>query len=260
MHDEQVSKRQQEILEWLTPSNYSSQQRDYFSLRHPETVSWLLESREFGWASNRGQTLLCRGMPGAGKTIMTSVVIDHLIHRFRDDPKVGIAYIYFNFKDTERQNCHDLLSSLAKQLAQSCSPFPTSLETLYNTHKKYKTMRSTEETIVLLQMLSSYYDRIFIIMDALDECSRNARLAFLPEIFRLQQRYQVNIFATTRDIPEILQSKDLKDSIPVEIRASEEDVLRYVSGRIARMQSFVSSNLDLQKEIKNIIGMKVDGM
>ncbi|KAJ3939669.1 uncharacterized protein N0V96_010453 [Colletotrichum fioriniae] len=28
----------------------------------------------------------------------------------------------------------------------------------------------------------------------------------------------------------------------------------------ARMQSFVSSNLDLQKEIKNIIGMKVDGM
>lgn len=260
MHQEQVSKHQQAILDWLTPSNYSSQQRDYFSTRHPETASWLLESKEFEWVSNRGQTLLCRGMPGAGKTIMTSVIIDHLIHRFRNDPRVGIAYIYCNFKDTERQDCHDLLSSLTKQLAQSCSSFPTSLETLYNTHQKHKTMRSTQETIELLHILSSCYERVFIVIEALDECGRNARLAFLPEVFRLQQRCQINIFATTRDIPEILQSEELRKSILVEIRASEEDVLRYVSGRIARMQSFVRSNLDLQNEIKAIIASKVNGM
>ncbi|KAI3545393.1 hypothetical protein CSPX01_05037, partial [Colletotrichum filicis] len=260
VHQKQVSKHQQEILDWLTPSNYSSQQRDYFSTRHPETASWLLESKAFEWVSNRGQTLLCRGMPGAGKTIMTSVIVDHLLHRFRNDPSVGIAYIYCNFKDTERQDCHDLLSSLTKQLAQSCSSFPTSLETLYNTHQKRKTMRSTQETIDLLHVVSSYYERVFIIIDALDECGRNARLAFLPEVSRLQQRCQINLFATTRDIPEILQSEKLRNSILVEIRASEEDVLRYVSGRITHMQSFVRSNLDLQNEIKAIIARKVNGI
>ncbi|KAK1446285.1 hypothetical protein CMEL01_10528 [Colletotrichum melonis] len=260
MHHEQVSKRQQEILEWLTPSNYSSQQRDYFSTKHPETASWLLESKEFEWVANRGQTLLCYGMPGAGKTIMTSVVIDHLIHRFREEAGVGIAYVYCNFKDTERQDCHDLLSSLAKQLAQSCSPFPQSLETLYNTHHKRRTSRTIQETGDLLQMISSCYERVFIVVDALDECDRNARQAFLPEILRLQQRSQVNIFATTREIPEILESKEFENSISVEIRAIQEDVLRYTSDRMTRMQSFVRNNLDLQKEIRRTIAEKVNGM
>ncbi|KAK0371731.1 hypothetical protein CLIM01_10909 [Colletotrichum limetticola] len=260
MHHEQVSKRQQEILEWLTPSNYSSQQRDYFSTKHPETASWLLESKEFEWVANRGQTLLCYGMPGAGKTIMTSVVIDHLIHRFREEPGVGIAYVYCNFKETERQDCHDLLSSLAKQLAQSCSPFPQSLETLYNTHHKRRTSRTIQETVDLLQMISSCYERVFIVVDALDECDRNARQAFLPEILRLQQRSQVNIFATTREIPEILESKEFENSISVEIRAIQEDVLRYTSDRMTRMQSFVRNNLNLQKEIRSTIAEKVNGM
>ncbi|KAK1448198.1 hypothetical protein CCUS01_11942 [Colletotrichum cuscutae] len=260
MHHEQASKHQQEILEWPTPSDYSSQQRDYFSTRHPETASWLLESKEFEWVANRGQTLLCHGMPGAGKTIMTSVVIDHLIHRFREEPRVGIAYVYCNFKDTERQDCHDLLSSLAKQLAQSCSPFPQSLETLYDKNQKRKTSRSTQETIDLLQVLSSCYERVFIVIDALDECNRNARQAFLPEILRLQQRSQVNIFATTREIPEILESKEFENSISVEIRAIEEDVLRYTADRMTRMQSFVRNSLDLQKEIRQIIAKRVDGM
>ncbi|UQC83094.1 uncharacterized protein CLUP02_08587 [Colletotrichum lupini] len=260
MYHEQVSKHRQEILEWLTPSNYSSQQRDYFSTRHPETASWLLESKEFEWVANRGQTLLCHGMPGAGKTIMTSVVIDHLIHRFREEPRVGIAYVYCNFKDTERQDCHDLLSSLAKQLAQFCSAFPQSLETLYNNHRKRRTLRTIQETGDLLQMISSCYERVFIVVDALDECDRNALQAFLPEILRLQQRSQVNIFATTREIPEILESKEFENSISVEIRAIDEDVLRYTTDRMTRMQSFVRNNLDLQKEIRHIIAEKVDGM
>ncbi|KXH46951.1 hypothetical protein CSIM01_13012 [Colletotrichum simmondsii] len=260
IHHEQVSKHQQEILEWLTPSNYSSQQRDYFSTRHPKTASWLIESKEFEWVANRGQTLLCRGMPGAGKTIMTSVIIDHLIHRFRDDPRVGIAYIYCNFKDTERQDCHDLLSSLAKQLAQSCSPFPQSLETLYNTHHKRRTLRTIQETVDVLQIISSCYERVFIVVDALDECDRNARQTFLREIRRLQQRSQVNIFATTRDIPEILGSKEFENSISVEIRAIKEDVLRYTSDRMTHMQSFVRNNLDLQNEIRHTIAEKVNGM
>ncbi|KAK1701441.1 hypothetical protein BDP55DRAFT_517253, partial [Colletotrichum godetiae] len=260
LHREQVSKHQHEILEWLTPSNYSSQQRDYFSARHPGTTSWLLESREFEWISNKGQTLLCRGMPGAGKTIMTSVVIDYLIHQFREQPSIGIAYIYCNFKEAEHQTCHDLLSSLTKQLAQSRSPFPQSLEALYNTHQRHKTLRSNQETIDLLQTIASCYERVFIVIDALDECDENARQAFLPEIFRLQQRFQVNIFATTRNIPEIIQAVEFEKSVPIEIRATEGDVLRYVSGRMTRMQSFVRSNLDIQQEIRDSIAKKVNGM
>ncbi|KAK1655916.1 hypothetical protein BDP81DRAFT_456712 [Colletotrichum phormii] len=230
--------------------NASNGLRDYFSTREKDTSSWLLESSEFEWViSNEGQTLLCRGMPGAGKTIMTSV-----------KPRVGIAYTYCNFKDTERQDCHDLLSSLAKQLAQSLSTIPPRLEELYSTHQKRNTFRSKQETIEMLQTIASCYDRVFVVIDALDECERNARLDFLPEVFRLQQVSQVNIFATIRDIPEIIQAAEFANSIAVEIRATEEDVMRYVSGRMTHMQSFVRGNLDMQKEIRKVIVMKVNGM
>src|SRR2546422_765288 len=64
------------------------------------------------------QTLFCPGIPGAGKTIFTSMVVDELTTRFRDDESIGIAYIYFNFRRQDQQKVEDLLSGLLKQLAQ----------------------------------------------------------------------------------------------------------------------------------------------
>ncbi|KAF5639627.1 ankyrin repeat [Fusarium sp. NRRL 52700] len=82
------------ILEWLTPLNYGPQQSDNLSQRQEGTGEWLLTSKEFqNWVDN-GKTLFCPGFPGAGKTILTSIVIDELTTRFRDDDTVGIAYIY----------------------------------------------------------------------------------------------------------------------------------------------------------------------
>ncbi|PYI02763.1 hypothetical protein BO78DRAFT_213479 [Aspergillus sclerotiicarbonarius CBS 121057] len=47
---------------------------------------------------NDNQTLLCTGIPGVGKTILTSIVIEHLEEKYHDDRSVGIAYIYCNFR------------------------------------------------------------------------------------------------------------------------------------------------------------------
>ena len=87
-----------EILNWLTDINYGSQQTDYIGRRQVETGQWLLDSSEFkAWVENNNQTLFCPGIPGAGKTILTSIIVDNLTSRFRNDPKTGIAYIYCNF-------------------------------------------------------------------------------------------------------------------------------------------------------------------
>ncbi|RYP62353.1 hypothetical protein DL771_009766 [Monosporascus sp. 5C6A] len=57
------------------------------------------------------QVLFCPGMPGAGKTILTSVVIKHLWDTFQDDPTIAIAYIYCNFRQQYEQKIEDLLSN-----------------------------------------------------------------------------------------------------------------------------------------------------
>ncbi|KAJ4855375.1 ankyrin repeats (3 copies) domain-containing protein [Trichoderma breve] len=69
-----TSKEDIEILEWLTPVNYGLQQSDCFQRRHPGTGQWLLNSAEYQeWLHTSQQTLFCQGIPGSGKTILTSM-------------------------------------------------------------------------------------------------------------------------------------------------------------------------------------------
>jgi Cdc6-like AAA superfamily ATPase len=83
------------ILNWLTRTDYGPQQSDFLRKRHEGTGAWLLYTTEFNtWLNQRNKTLFCSGIPGAGKTILTSIVVDHVLSKFRADLDVGIAYLY----------------------------------------------------------------------------------------------------------------------------------------------------------------------
>ncbi|PVI01419.1 hypothetical protein DM02DRAFT_525133, partial [Periconia macrospinosa] len=46
---------------------------------------WLLNLAEFkSWIETKNQTLFCPGIPGAGKKILTSIVVEELSTRFQD--------------------------------------------------------------------------------------------------------------------------------------------------------------------------------
>lgn len=79
--------------------------------------------------------LFCPGIPGAGKTILTSIVVDHLYTKFQKDTDIGIAYLYCNFRRQDEQKAKELLASLLKQLAQGLPSLPESVKSLYDSHK-----------------------------------------------------------------------------------------------------------------------------
>src|SRR4051794_26026815 len=104
------------ILEWLTPVEYHSRLSEFIGKRQTGTGQWLLNSEEFQtWLNASKTTLFCPGIPGAGKTILTSIVIEDLYERYET---AGMAYIYFDFRHLEEQRMTVLLASLVKQLSR----------------------------------------------------------------------------------------------------------------------------------------------
>jgi hypothetical protein len=198
----------QTILDWLTPINFLSQQHDFITRRQEGTGQWLLNSEQFqAWLNTSKHTLFCPGIPGSGKTILTSIVVEELATRFSNDPNVGIAYLYRNFRRKDEQKAQDLLASLLKQLSEERSSLPDSVKSLYDKHKEKRTRPSLDEISRTLQSVAGTYSRVMIIVDALDECqvSDGCRMTFLTEIFSLQTKTKANLFATSRFIPDITE-------------------------------------------------------
>lgn len=101
---QQVTKESQIITDWLTPIDYASQQHDLIARRQKDTGQWLLNSNIYqDWLKADKQTLFCPGIPGAGKTILTSIVVGDICERYRYDPTVRVAYLYCNFRRQDEQ-------------------------------------------------------------------------------------------------------------------------------------------------------------
>ena len=83
-----------------------------------------------------------------------------------------MAYFYFDFRDLNKQSCHDLLLSLVFRLSACSSPFCDILHRVYKAHEN-GTRQPSDDTLkeCLKEMLRLPGQvPIFIILDALDEC------------------------------------------------------------------------------------------
>jgi Cdc6-like AAA superfamily ATPase len=258
-----TTKQTQEALDWITPLHFERQQNDSINQRQEGTGLWLLQSDEFTqWLKQPQQTLFCPGIPGSGKTVMTSIVVEHLRTKFQDNPEVQIGHIFCSYQPTYQQTNLDVLLSLLRQLAvTNCALLPT-VEEFHKRHSKSSTRPNADEVRVQLSKTALSYKKVFVVIDALDEyCSFDPEelKTLLSEIFSLQKEAPINFFATSRFISEITEC--FSCCIVKEIRAQEEDILRYVNKRILLLvRSTISQYPDTQESVRCRLVKCADGM
>jgi hypothetical protein len=246
------------VLEWLTPVDFAVQQYDIISRRQEGTGIWFTDSPEFhSWVRGENQTLFCPGIPGAGKSMIAAIAIDHIWKRVQNQP-VGLAFIYCNYRSQADQTATSLASAVLKQLIQGHLSIPEPVTNLYKRHAERRTRPSFAEIRDAIPIVVSNYSKVYVIIDALDECLKDHRMQLLSMLRSLQSNGNLNLMATSRFVPEV--EKHFSRSPLLEVRANDLDVKQFVAGQMSRLPTCVQRDVELQETIQNGISMTVEGM
>ncbi|KAF5847672.1 hypothetical protein GGP41_008948 [Bipolaris sorokiniana] len=260
-HDlEEAIQKREFILEWLTRIDYESQQRDAIRLRQAGTGQWLLDSQQYqDWLAAKDNTLFCPGIPGAGKTVLASIINEDLRHRFHADSQIGLAHLFFDYRRQDQQSLEILLSGLLKQLVSQHLLLPKQVEDCFTIHQQEYSGRARAIMLTLEAVIASF-SRVFIVLDAVDECLAPAQHCtdLLCAIQELQKRHKLQLLATSRLIPEVTER--FTAASVLQIQANSQDVRKYLTEQIHRLPGFVRKDVQLQNEVVSNIVEAVQGM
>ncbi|KAJ7291345.1 ankyrin repeat-containing domain protein [Mycena rebaudengoi] len=247
----------EKIIDWLSPLNFFARHTDIFGTRQEGTSKWLLEDPRFRtWLLSPGEIVWCSGIPGAGKTVLASIVVDHLRNHLQSDG-VAVAAAYLNHKESEVQSPLNILAGLWWQLVSE-RPISAAVQKLYQKHQKQRTRPSLAEVCDIVRSTVAEWSRVFIVVDALDEYPEDHRRILLDTLAAIGA---VSLLLTSW--PNIAPEAFFPTVPVVEIRAREEDIRRYIDVHIqtsARLSKHIQARPELRAEIESKIISNVDGM
>ena len=191
--------------------------------------------------------------------MLASLVVDHLQQNFVDE-KATTIYIYCDYKRQDEQTPINLIAILTKQLLQHQDSVPGDVLKTYQLHRAKETRPSFEELLQMTRFLMACSSRLFVIVDALDELgdAGQVRQTLIGHLRPLQDLFRFSLMTTSRYIPSL--ALDFHQPLRMDIRASTEDVRRYVEGHILELPSCVKKCSGLQETIASVIVDAVEGM
>lgn len=251
----------QRIRKWLAAPDPSSNANHARELRHEGTGSWLLESEKFqSWLAGVHKHLWLRGIPGCGKTVLSTKVIDHLT---RVSNKFVLSF-FFDFNDATKQTKGDLLRSITFQIYHKGLDSKGHVDDLFRSHRDEDAKPTTRTLESLVDVVLASSDEVLVVLDALDESTSTAEV--LAWIEKMSKVDHVRMIYTSREVA------DLIDSIPVLIgrercllmdqKAIDADIHSYVKWKLQNDGRFTSKRLPqgLQDQIQNKVGNEAKGM
>ncbi|KAK6531102.1 hypothetical protein TWF281_007927 [Arthrobotrys megalospora] len=225
----------QRVLDWASSMNAQASHQGNLKLRYTGTAGWFSDRSEYQiWKSTRNGRLWLFGIPGAGKTVMISSIIESIIDELGDDD--AIAFHYCDYKSKDSQVLENILSSLIMQTSKQSDVAFKKLKKLYDTHNpggsSHLQLRDCNVDLVnVLQQLSKPYANLTIVVDGLDECT-TGRDELVRQLDRLPDTgsSRIKILVASRLEQDLENSLSAFDQI--EVAASPADVQLYVASVI----------------------------
>ena len=261
----QHQQRYGNVVRWLSPQDhendhYKEDLEDARSLRHPGTCRWILARSEYETWSNSRFTSECSllwicAIPGAGKTVLASYLIDQAVQKSSDIPQ-NISYFFFKGTDKDKDNPLAAAKALIYQLLQSdiqmelLDDLQHCMET--SSHPRAFNFKS------LWGLFCKYCSRLpkhYILLDALDECE-NVKL-LLPGLFELSQRHSIKVIFTGREQDLISELNGLP-MIKISPEDVADDIENYINYQVSERPTL--SDRRVRPRIIRILNARSKGM
>lgn len=218
-------------------------------MRHSGSGTWFLQSQQYlQWKSSLKPSLWLYGFAGCGKTVLTSSIVEDIQKEIVSGPRASsnsvLLYFFFDFRDVKKQSLEEMALSLAYQLYNQDENFRHPLDLLLsacdNGYRKPSTASLLEIT---LETLLSGDRRVFILLDALDECAiqRQELLGWIQKVAEFTSK-RLNALITSRkesDIDSVLGRARLIDqTIAVQTDLVDENIRAYIIHRLRTDSGF----------------------
>ena len=228
-----IDKERQEILNSFAKIDPRSNHKMSLKIRSPGTGLWLTEGQEFRqWMETKNARLWYYGIPGAGKTVLASSVIEEALRT--SSPNAAVAYFYCDYKDPKTQDLSNILGSLAQQFAKQDEESFGKLQEFYQTHNPEHQQNleyDSEALESLVRVVTSVFDCAMIIVDGLDECGRNTSFV-VDSLTALNEGEDTTVKTVFLSRDEIEIRERLGDYTKVSIAARSSDLRLFVGAEI----------------------------
>lgn len=223
------------VNQWLSPVNAASNHTSATKLRYQGTGNWFIDGQEFQhWLTIENSFLWLHAIPGGGKTILASNVIDWL-RNHKKSSEVALAYFYCDYKDKQKQSPTKIVSTLLWMLASQNNDVFGRIQAFFERQCK-ENPAYTPEFDELLNNFSHFvangFETIFVVVDALDESEDQECVAYaLKRIFETCKCAKV--FVTSRHEIDIARALDELPSTTIEATDVARDIELYVKAEVA---------------------------
>lgn len=257
---DQQYKKWDETLDWLAPCSYKSQQADLLQKQEKDTGKWFLEHQTFRtWLDRQRsiQTLFCHGLPGAGKTIIASIVIDCLWNS-RQEKNSIVAFLHCNYNMQSQQTTEKMLRTILRQFAEQVPSILDNVAELHESSKEQQRHPSLKDISEAVYSVAKSFKSVFLVIDALDECPTENLMPLLDVIWNLQKS-GTSFMATSRPLSVEQAFKQHAVGLSrLEIRADYLDVETYIDRNFDSSKYYADMS-DVVK-FKETIAEAADGM
>lgn len=226
----------------------------------PVTGSWILRTPEWSsWLSANERCLWIHGIPGAGKTILMSYLIQHLKQHCSNSRtrKCAIVYYYCYFGHNQNEAA-PFLRWLVNQLCRQADSTPRYVYRLYNECGE----PDLEELLIAVGEVLEEFDCTYLVIDALDESiPRNDLLQVLRALATDPKFQKVQLLASSREYIDIEKAMG-EFSIPVSMAnpSVEEDIRLHVRASLKSNYKFKRWPQELLDEVEDALSKGAQGM